>query len=154
MQYDFELGSFDMAACINSTNMFGEGPEVVANTVQHLRRAIRADGYLLIAQPYYTTSDVPQELLDYEGPLPTELHILDTIRDEGFALVYMVHSDRADWDRYISSNAYHTTKWLKENRNHPDWEQKWKGSWRWPAMYVRYRRHYQESVALLMTRIP
>ena len=151
VQYDFEPGSFDLAACINSTNMFGEGDAVVANTIRHLQRAIHADGCLLIAQPYYTTPDVPQELLAYEGALPTEVHLLDSIRDEGYELVYMVHSDRADWDRYISSNLYHTSKWLKANRDHPDWEQKRQG--RFLDMYVRYRQHFQESVALLMTRI-
>ena len=64
--------------------------------------------------------------------LPTEVQILDSIREEGFELIYMVHSDRADWDRYISSNQYHSSRWLKENRDHPDWADKLKGHRRWP----------------------
>jgi len=152
-KYEFEIQSFDMAACINATNMFGQQDVMFGNAIRHMKQAIRDDGYLLIAEPYYNQPDVPPELIDYEGLLTTEENLIQAMHAEGFDLVYMLHSDRADWDRYISSNAYHTTEWLKENPDHPDYQQRLEGHRRWSEMYVKYRLPCQESVAILMTRV-
>ena len=81
------------------------------------------------------------------------MDLLRTVQEEGFELVYMVHSDIADWDRYIASNLYHTARWLKEHPDHEDRQRRLEGHRRWQEMYVRYRRRFQESVALLMTRL-
>jgi len=151
--YEFVAGSFDMAACINATNMFGRQEAMFAIAIRHMKQAIRDDGCLLIAEPYYNRPGVPQQLIDYEGPLNTEENLLRAMHAEGFDLVYMIHSDRADWDRYISSNAYHTIGWLKDNRDHPEYQQRLEGHRRWSEMYVKYRLPYQESVAMLMTRV-
>jgi len=123
------------------------------NAIRHMKKAIRDGGYLLIAEPYYYTADVPQALIDYEGPLNTEADLIRTIRDEGFELVQIAHSDRSDWDRYISSNLYHTIRWLKENPTHPDRQRKLESHRRWQDMYVGYRLELQGCVALLMTSI-
>ncbi|MFP6646939.1 MAG: class I SAM-dependent methyltransferase [Candidatus Latescibacterota bacterium] len=77
VSYDFNPGSFDLAACINATNMFGEGEFVVSDAIRHMRQAIHEEGCLLIGQPYFTIPDVPQELIDYEG-------VADRSPDPGF----------------------------------------------------------------------
>ena len=77
VSYDFNPGSFDLAACINATNMFGEGEFVVSDATRHMRQAILEEGCLLIGQPYFTIPDVPQELIDYEG-------VADRSPDPGF----------------------------------------------------------------------
>lgn len=153
VRYAFEPGSFDMAACLSATNMFGEEPAMFGNAIRHMKRAIRTGGHLLIAQPYYNEPDVPAELIDYEGRLTSEEDLLRTLVEEGFELVYMVHSEVADWDRYISSNLFHAVRWLRENRDHPDWRERLEKHRRFHDMYVRYRRRYQEFVALLMTAL-
>ena len=134
--------------------MFGNADVMFGHAIRHMRKVIQDDGYLLIVEPYYNHPTVPQELVNYEGPLPTEIELLQTIQREGFELAYMVHSDRADWDRYISSNLFYNAKWLHTNRDHPNWPHKRAFHRRWQEMYVRYRSRYQECVALLMTRIP
>jgi SAM-dependent methyltransferase len=151
--YRFEPQSFDLAACIAASNMFGEADIMFGNAIRHMKEAITDDGYLLVVEPYYIRPDVPKELIDYEGPLPTEIDLIHTIQGEGFELVYMVHSNRADWDRYISSNLFYNVKWLTTNRNHPEWQQRLDSHRRWQEMYVRYRSRYEACVALLMTRI-
>lgn len=151
--YRFEPQSFDLAACINASNMFGEADVMFRNAIRHMKEVITDDGYLLIVEPYYTSPDVPKELIDYEGPLPAEIDLLHTIQREGFELVYMVHSSQADWDRYISSNLYYNVKWLKENRDHPEWQQRLESHRRWQEMYIKHRSRYEACVALLMTRI-
>jgi SAM-dependent methyltransferase len=152
-QYTFEPGVFDLAACINASNMFGSADVMFRNAIRHMRRAIREAGFLLIVEPYYNTPVVPQALIDYEGPLRTEAELVDTIRKEGLELVCMLHSDVTDWDRYISSNNYHSVKWLRENRDHPDWQKRRAAHRRFQDMYIQYRRQYQSSVAVLMTAI-
>ena len=148
--YEFTPRSFDMAACINASNMFGSPDVMFRNAIRHLGPAVRRDGHLLIGEVCYNTEEVPAELIAYEGPLPTESALLQTMRQEGYELVYMLHADSADWDRYISSNCYHTARWLELNPEHPDRRQALDSHRRFQDMYVRYRRKYQESVALLM----
>jgi len=151
--YPFEPQSFDLAACITASNMFGEADVMFGNAIKYMKAAIKADGYLLLVEPYYTRPNIPQELIDFEGNLPLEIDLLHTIQREGFELVYMMHADRADWDRYISSNLYYNTQWLREHRNHPEWQQKFQWNRCWQEMYVRYRSQYQQCVALLITRL-
>ena len=150
-QYPFAPGSSDMAACINASNMFGQAEVMFRNAIRHMRTAIHEQGFLLIVEPYYNTPAVPQALIDYEGPLRTEAELVNTLREEGFELVCRLHSDVTDWDRYISSNDYHTVKWLRENPDHPDWQRRRASHRRFQDMYIHYRRPYQSSVALLMT---
>lgn len=126
---------------------------MIRNAIRHMKRAIRDGGYLLIAEPYYRTADVPEALIDYEGPLQTEADLIRTIPEEGFELVQMAHSDRDDWDRYISSNMYHAIRWLKENPSHPDRQRRLESHRRWQEMYVNYRLNLQGCVALLMTSV-
>jgi SAM-dependent methyltransferase len=151
--YTFKPSSFDLAACVNASNMFGNGKTMFRNAIRHIKNAIKDDGYLLMVEPYYNSTEVPKGLIDYEGPLCTEIDLIHTIQREGFELVYMTHSDRADWDRYISSNMYYAIKWLKENQEHPERQQRIESHRRWQEMYVKYRIQYQENVALLMTMI-
>ena len=148
-----------MAACINATNMFGRAEQrtysssMFRNAIRHMKQAIRDGGYLLIAEPYYHTADVPQALIDYEGPLRTEADLIRTIWEEGLELVQMAHSDRSDWDRYVSSDMYHAIRWLKENPGHPDRQRRLESHRRWQDMYVGYRLKLQGCVALLMTTV-
>lgn len=152
-EYPFAHASFDMAMCINASNMFGSPDEMPRNTVRHIKRAIKPDGYLLIAEPCYNENPVPDKLIAYEGPLVTESALLQIVRDEGFEVAGMVHSDITDWDRYISSNGFDSVSWLKENSGHPEWQQVLESHREFQDMYIRYRMRYQESVALLMTAL-
>jgi SAM-dependent methyltransferase len=87
--YPFEPQSFDLAACITATNMFGDADIMFGNAIHHMKDAIKDDGYLLIVEPYYNNPEVPKELIDYEGPLLTEIDLIHTIQREGFDLAYI-----------------------------------------------------------------
>ena len=110
-------------------------------------------GYLLIAEPFYNARSVPQKLIDYEGDLNCEIDLINTIQEEGFELVYLIHSERNDWDRYISSNMYHTIKLLRENSEISGRQTKIESHRRWQKMYFNYRKQYRECAAFLITRI-
>jgi cyclopropane fatty-acyl-phospholipid synthase-like methyltransferase len=151
--YRFEPRSFDLAACINASNMFGDADSMCGNAIRHMKDAITDDGFLLLVEPYYTRPEVPPELIAYEGPLPTELDLLHTIHREGFEVAYMVHASQADWDRYIASTLYSNVQWLAANRGHPAWHQRLASHRRWQEMYVQYRSRFQACAAFLLTRI-
>jgi len=153
LKYPFVPESFDMAICINATNMFGTPDIMFRNAIKFMRRAIKKTGHLLIAEPCYNTDIVPEQLIKYEGPLATESKLLEFARDEGYEVVCIVHSDKTDWDRYISTNSHDSVTWLQDNKNHPEWNQVLSSHREFQDMYVRYRLKFQESVALLMTAI-
>jgi len=153
MRYPFQPGFYHLAACASASNMFGPPESMFRNAIRHLRQTILLDGYLLIVEPYYNATSVPQELVGYEGKLPTEVELTRVVRDEGFEIVCFLHSDVTDWDRYISSNLAHAVRWLRENHGHADWRKRLESHHRFQDMYVQHRKRYQEVVALLMTRI-
>lgn len=145
--------SYDLAACITATNMFGRADVMFRAAIRHMKEAIKDNGYLLIAEPYYNNENVPDALIEYEGALHTEQDLIDTISEEGFELVYLLHSSRDEWDRYISSNLYHMIRHLQEHPDDLQRESILTFQKRWQDMYVSYRKKYQECAAFLMTRL-
>ena len=152
-KYPFAPESYDMAMNINASNMFGASDVMFRNAIIYMKRAVKKGGCLLIAEPCYNSGGVPTELVEYEGPLPSESGLLKIVREENLEVISMIHSDVTDWDRYISTNSYDTVRWLRANKNHPEWEHALASHREFQDMYVGYRMQYQESVALLMAEM-
>lgn len=144
---------FDLAVCLTATGMFGESQAMFRNAIRRLSQVVRQEGYILVAEAYYTAEEVDAELVEFEGDLHTEAELIAIVREEGFVLSHLVHSDRADWDRYISSNANRDVEWLKASPDHPDRQNRIDGVNRWWNMYVGHRLPMQRCAAFLITRV-
>ena len=94
--YPFERGAYDVASCLNASDLWGG----FRPAVQQMKVAIKDGGVLIIAEPYYTTRGVPDELRQWEGDRHTEREILDIIHEEGFELLFIKRANADECDNY------------------------------------------------------
>ena len=116
-EYECEDGSFDVAACIGASFVFGG----YLQTIQAMKKKIKPTGKLAIGEPYRLTSEVPPEFIEvFGGEIHSEFELLKMARDEGFDFEYVVRSSVDDWDRYEADNWRGLIAWLEENPDHPE----------------------------------
>jgi SAM-dependent methyltransferase len=110
---------FDIVSCIGAT-WIGGG---LAGTLALMRPAVLPDGLLLVGEPYWIT-EPPAEAYAALGLRPEDFATLagtlDRFEAAGVALVEMVLADQDSWDRYVASQWWTITEWLRENPNHAD----------------------------------
>jgi len=136
--YKFQEGSFDAATCIGATFVFGG----YRQTVQAIKQAIKPGGRLGIGEPYWSSDRVPPEYVRKETSIFMESELLQTAREEGFDIEYVVRASHDDWDRYYSDNWYGLIRWLEENPGHPEREEVMKHLHSEQDDYFRYIREY------------
>jgi len=111
--------SFDVVSCIGAT-WIGAG---LVGTIALMRQAVRADGLLLVGEPYWTEPppEAARETLGLPGDDFVSLEgTLDRIEGAGAELVEMVLADGDSWDRYEASQWWTVERWLREHPDHPD----------------------------------
>jgi SAM-dependent methyltransferase len=136
--YAFEEGTFDAATCIGATFIFGGYRE----TIQALKRAVKANGRLGIGETYWLADQVPPEYARKETSTLPETELLKVTRDEGFDLEYIITASQDDWDRYYSDNWYGLIRWLEDNPAHPDRQQVLEHLHSDQDDYIRFMRKY------------
>ena len=115
--YECEPGTFDVAACVGATFIWGG----FRPTIQAMRRAVNPAGRLVVGEVYWSKSEVPPTYARGEAhPVPTEAQLAQMARDEGFELAYVLHSSVDDWDSYEAENWRSLQLWLAENPDHPE----------------------------------
>jgi len=136
--YVFEKDAFDAATCIGATFIFGGYRE----TIQTLKRAVKANGRLGIGETYWQTDQVPPEYAAKQIGTHSEPDLLQMTRDEGFDLECVVRASQDDWDRYYSDNWYGLIRWLEDNPSHPDRRQVLEHLHSDQEEYIRFMRKY------------
>ena len=96
-RYEFESGAFDVAVCIGASMIWGG----FRSSLQHMREALDSNGEIVFGEPYYTSTGVPEELIEYEGPFHTEPELFDIANEEDFEIGYVARSNADDWDQYM-----------------------------------------------------
>ncbi|HTJ38185.1 MAG TPA: methyltransferase domain-containing protein [Dactylosporangium sp.] len=132
---------YHIVSCIGAT-WIGGG---LAGTADLMRPALVDGGLLLIGEPWWA-EDTPDEAYAGVGmerdDYTTLEGTLDRIEGAGLELLEMVTADGDSWDRYVASQWWAVSDWLRENAGSPDA----------PAMrqyletcrrgYMRYQRRY------------
>jgi ubiquinone/menaquinone biosynthesis C-methylase UbiE len=137
-EYAFQAGTYDAAACIGATFIWGGfGPSVGAMT-----RAVRPGCRLAIGEAYWTADRVPPDFAQAEQSIPTERHILETAREKGLDVEAVVRASRDEWDRYESGNWRGLIRWIQENPDHPERRQVVEHLHDSQDEYFRYGRQY------------
>lgn len=136
--YVFEEDAFDAATCIGATFIFGGYRE----TIQTLKRAVKANGRLSIGETYWQTDHVPPDYAQKQIGTHSEPELLQIIRDEGFDLECVIRASQDDWDRYYSDNWHGLIRWLEDNPTHPDRQQVLEHLHSDQEEYVRFMRKY------------
>lgn len=136
--YAFPAQSFDVAACIGATFIWGG----FRQAVHAMRLAIRPEGRLVIGEVYWETANVPGEFRAQQTAVQDEPELLEAAQQEGFDFEYVLHSNHDDWDRYEADNWYGLTGWLEANPSHPERQEVIDHLRQSQAEYVRYGRMY------------
>jgi cyclopropane fatty-acyl-phospholipid synthase-like methyltransferase len=137
-KYPYEKQSFDVAACIGASFIWGG----YRNTIRGMKDAIRADGKLAIGEPYWLNERVPPEFAQKEQSIHTENELLRIARAEGFDFEYAVRASHDDWDRYEADNWRGLIHWIEENPDHPERQQVIDHLHESQDEYLRYGREY------------
>jgi len=138
-EYDFKKGSYDVAACIGSSFVFGGYRE----TIRGMKSATVDGGNMVIGEAYWKSGLVPSEYARGESyDFHTELKLWQITREEGFDIQYILRASLDDWDRYMSDNWYGLTRWIKENPGHPERGQVIDFLHQDQEEYFRYIREY------------
>ena len=117
--YPFEPGSFDFAACVGASFIWGG----YRPALQAMRRAIRQDGKIIIGEPYWLMETVPPDLAQAQTEIHSETWLLRVTREERFDIQYVVRASHDDWDRYEAGNWDGLLRWIEENPAHPERQQ-------------------------------
>jgi SAM-dependent methyltransferase len=117
--YVFEPGSFDYAACVGASFIWGGFRPALGA----LRQAIRPDGKVIIGEPYWLREVVPPDLAQAQSEFHSETWLLKVTRDEGFDVQYVVRASHDDWDCYEAGNWDGLLHWIGENPDHPEVQQ-------------------------------
>ena len=134
--YSFDEQSFDAAACIGASFIWGG----YRPTLSAMKRAIRAEGRLVIGEPYWLSDKVDPEYAEAQKDVHTEYELLEMTRAEGFDVEYVVRASHDDWDRYEADNWHGLIRWLEENPDHPERQDVIDHFHKYQDEYFRYGR--------------
>jgi SAM-dependent methyltransferase len=115
-EYRFEPGSFDFAACVGATFIWGG----YKPALQALKQAIRPGGKLLVGEVYWLRDSVPPDLAQSQTEIHSEKWLLKTTWEAGLEVEYVVRASHDDWDTYEAGNWYGLLRWIAENPEHPE----------------------------------
>ncbi|MAT40003.1 MAG: hypothetical protein CL946_10415 [Ectothiorhodospiraceae bacterium] len=119
---DLKPAEFDLAICLGNTPIFG-GFE---RTVTRLLNTLRPGGHLLIGEAI-VPEEVPAAYNEYLDELEWRIHTgreLFTIVEENEAeIVYFRRSTDQEWDDYLSLQWHSLLNFLRDNPDHPHYEE-------------------------------
>ncbi|MBB5966885.1 SAM-dependent methyltransferase [Planomonospora venezuelensis] len=114
-----EPGSYDVVSCLGAT-WIGGGVE---GTVELMLPALREDGVLLVGEPYWI-SEPPSGAYEAFGFAPEAFTSLagtfDRFEAAGTEVLEMVLADPGSWDRYVASQWWTLSDWLRANPGDPE----------------------------------
>lgn len=114
-----EADAFDVASCIGAT-WIGGG---LAGTVELMRPAIHDDGLMLIGEPFWLAEPPPAayEALECRpNDFTSLLGTCERLAAAGVELVEMVLASQDDWDRYVASQWWTLSDYLRDHPDDPD----------------------------------
>ena len=146
-EYPFEPGSFDYAACVGATFIWGG----YKPALEALKQAIRPCGKLIVGEAYWLKDSVPSELAQSQTDFHSESWLLKTTWEAGLEVEYVVRASHDDWDAYEAGNWYGLLRWINENPAHPERQEVIDFLHDSQAEYFRYGREYFGWALYLLT---
>lgn len=117
--YRAEPGSFDVVSCLGAT-WIGGG---VQGTIALMLPPLKPDGILLVGEPYWVDGP-PAGAYEALGFGPDDFVSLagtfDRFEASGMEVLEMVLADPGSWDRYVASQWWTLSDWIRANPDDPD----------------------------------
>jgi len=146
---EWKGSDYDIACLVGEQDVF-EGFE---NTLNKLFERVNTTGRVVIGTPYYQQPDVPKELVDFEGELPTELEVFDIVRSNHCVITFIGRDTRSEWDKYISWSARRHLESYRNEKNAQTKAEMYEWMHRWHEIYLRYRMRYEGWAMYAIERI-
>lgn len=133
----------DVAACVGAT-WIGGG---IAGTVKLLAQSLRADGIILIGEPYWRQLPPSEEIA--KGCLANSVSqflslsgLIASFGNLGYDVVEMVLADQDGWDRYEAAKWLTMRRWLEANPDDELMEEVHSKLISEPKRHAAYTREY------------
>jgi SAM-dependent methyltransferase len=136
--YAFTPHSFDLAACIGATFIWGTFGEAV----RAMHQAVKPGGKLIIGEAHWLVDGVPEEFRSAQTEITTEAELLRMAREKDYEFEYVLHSNHDEWDRYEADNWVGLLHWIEANPQHPERQQVIDCLHESQEGYMRYGRMY------------
>jgi SAM-dependent methyltransferase len=134
---------YDVVVCTElSVGLFGNFAEGIA----FLEKFVKPGGVLVFGRLYSKIPEPPQELIDFDGPLPTLTGIYEEARRCGCLITAMASDTDAAWEQYIFRGAEKSLAALRKDPQDA-WTDKWL------RMYFDYRRPFEGWALFAAERI-
>ncbi|MDA0637759.1 methyltransferase domain-containing protein [Nonomuraea sp. MCN248] len=117
--YETEPDTYDIVSCIGAT-WIGGG---LAGTLDLMRRPLRPDGIVLVGECFWTQTPPPEAVRTFSPQEDTFTSLAGTgerFEQAGFELLEMVLASPDSWDRYVASQWWTVSDWLRAHPADPD----------------------------------
>lgn len=133
-------GSFDLAACIGASWVFGGHREAL----RALARLVKTGGHVMVGQPFWNRPPTVEYLTALEAPSDiygTHAENVFCGEEEGLVPVYALVSAAEDWDRYESLQWRAANRWAVAHPDDADVVEVLSRVGSERATYLRWGRH-------------
>lgn len=138
---------FDIV-CLSGEDLF----DGIEGNIAHCERYLKPDGIIIIGTPYYKSNEVPKELIDFEGNLPTLSELHSSISSEGYNILHFCSDTTSEWERYISWSGRRDIFAMKQLEDGHEKQKKQEWIDYWYKMYFNYRIKYEGWIILALTK--
>ncbi|MCL2517632.1 MAG: class I SAM-dependent methyltransferase [Oscillospiraceae bacterium] len=123
LQY-VDIEKYDVVVCTElSAGLFYS----FAEGITFLEKFLKPGGVIVFGRLFSEIPNPPQELIDFDGPMPTLSEIYDEAKQCGYLIISMASGSNASWERYIMRG---------KRTSDMTWNDKWH------RIYYDYRRPY------------
>jgi len=133
LKYD-DCEKYDVVVCTElSTGLFNNFSEGVI----FLKRFLKSNSMIMFGKLFSEIESPPQDLVDFDGSLPTLSEIYDETRQHGYLITSMASGSDASWERYIMRES---KQLLARLRKAPQDESLLEWTNKWHKIYYNFRR--------------
>ena len=136
-EYAFEKNSFHVASALGSTFIWKD----FRGAIRAMKEALTPDGKLLVGEVYWNTDQAPPEYRSIET-LCSQRQLLDTAREEGFDIEFVIPSSYEEWDNYETANWIGLLECIEANEDHPERQEVIDHLHQHQEDYLTYQRKY------------
>jgi len=138
---------FDVV-CLSGEDLFNG----IVGNIQHCEKYLKPNGVIIIGTPYYKSKEVPKELIEFEGDLPTLGELYTLMSDVGYNVLHFCSDTIHEWERYISWSGKRDIHALKKLQDDEKKQKKQEWIDYWYKMYFDYRIKYEGWVVFALAK--
>lgn len=147
-EYKFEKHSYQVAAAIGSTFIWGD----YTGTIRGMKDALTPDGKLIIGECFWKTDLTPPEY-NIGVKIHTLKELLSISRKEGFDIEFIIPASQEDWDNYETGNWIGLLRWIESNPDHPERQEVIDFLHKSQDEYLTYQRRYLDWAIFILNPI-